>query len=159
MVILRSLTATRAPAATILIRLLAGGIFASEGIQKFLYPQALGAGRFETIGIPLPHFFGPFVGACELVGGILLLFGLLTRLASIMLLISMTVALVSTKLPVLVGHPIWGFSLPRLQQYGFWSMLHEARADFSMIFCLLFLLIVGAGKWSADARLLDAEKD
>jgi uncharacterized membrane protein YphA (DoxX/SURF4 family) len=158
MVILRSLTATRAPAATILIRLLAGGIFASEGIQKFLYPQALGAGRFETIGIPLPHFFGPFVGACELVGGILLLFGLLTRLASIMLLISMTVALVSTKLPVLVGHPIWGFSLPRLQQYGFWSMLHEARADFSMIFCLLFLLIVGAGKWSADASLLDAEK-
>ena len=145
MVILRSLTATRAPAATILIRLLAGGIFASEGIQKFLYPQALGAGRFETIGIPLPHFFGPFVGACELVGGILLLFGLLTRLASIMLLISMTVALISTKLPVLVGHPIWGFSLPRLQQYGFWSMLHEARADFSMIFCLLFLLIVGAG--------------
>ena len=92
MAILRKIAATRAPSATILIRLLTGGVFLSEGIQKFLYPVALGAGRFEKIGIPAPHFFGPFVGACEVVGGSLLLIGLLTRLASIMLLISMTVA-------------------------------------------------------------------
>jgi putative oxidoreductase len=149
----QKLGTTRAPAATILIRLLVGGIFLSEGIQKFLFPEILGSGRFEKIGIPMSHFFGPFVGACELVGGILLLAGLLTRLASAMLLISMTVAIISTKLPVLVGHPIWGFSLPKLQQYGFWSTLHEARADFSMILCLLFLLVVGAGPRSADARL------
>jgi uncharacterized membrane protein YphA (DoxX/SURF4 family) len=158
MTILQKLATTRAPSATILIRLLTGGIFLSEGIQKFLFPDMLGAGRFEKIGIPNPHFFGPFVGACELVGGILLLAGLVTRLVSIMLLISMTVALISTKLPVLVGHPVWGFSLPKLQQYGFWSTLHEARADFSVIFCLLFLLVVGAGPWSIDARLHDVER-
>jgi uncharacterized membrane protein YphA (DoxX/SURF4 family) len=147
------MNATAGPRAVLLIRILAGGVFLSEGIQKFLFPEMLGAGRFEKIGIPAPHFFGPFVGACEVVGGVLLIAGLLTRLASIMLLISMTVAVISTKLPVLVGHPIWRFSLPKLPQYGLWSMLHEARADFSMIFCVLFLLVVGAGKWSIDAAM------
>lgn len=159
MAILPKIADTKAPAATILIRLLTGGIFLSEGIQKFLFPVLLGAGRFQRIGIPAPHFFGPFVASCEVIGGMLLLAGLLTRLASIVLLMNMAVAFASTKLPVLVGHPIWGFSLPKLQQYGFWSMLHEARTDFSMIFCLLFLLFVGAGPWSVDVRLPGVKRD
>lgn len=56
--------------------------------------------------------------------------GLLTRRRSIVLLIRMSVAIVSAKLSVLLGRPVWGFSLPKLQQYGFWRALHEARDEF-----------------------------
>ena len=125
----------------------------SEGIQKFLYPAALGAGRFEKIGIPAPHIMGPFVGGIEIVCGLLLLVGLATRLATIPLLISMSVAIISTKVPIVLGHGFGPFSLPKLSQYGFWSMLHEARTDFSMFLGLLFLLIAGAGRCSLDAKL------
>ena len=130
-----------------------GWVFLSEGIQKFLDPATLGAGRFAKIGIPAPEFFGPFVGVCEIVCGVLVLVGLFTRLASAVLLINITVAIITTKLPVLLGHEIWGFALPKLPQYGLWSMLHEARTDFSMFLGLVFLLVVGAGPWSVDARL------
>ena len=148
----RKLLATNAPVAVILIRILVGWVFLSEGIQKFLDPATLGAGRFAKIGIPAPEFFGPFVGVCEIVCGTLLLVGLFTRLASAVLLINITVAIFTTKLPVLLGHEIWGFALPKLPQYGLWSMLHEARTDFSMFLGLVFLLVVGAGPWSVDAR-------
>ena len=148
------LLSSHAPAATVLIRLLVGWVFLSEGIQKFLYPAALGAGRFAKIGIPWPEAMGPFVGSVEIVGGSLLLLGLLTRLASFILLINISVAILSTKIPILLGHGYWLFSLPDLKSYGFWSMAHEARTDFSMFLGLLFLLIVGAGSWSADRKLL-----
>src|SRR5438094_10067963 len=149
---MRRLLATEAPAATTLIRIVVGGIFLAEGIQKFLYPRDLGAGRFAKIGIPAPDMMAPFVGGIEIVCGALLIIGLLTRLAAILLLIDISVAIVSTKIPILLGYGFWGFSLTKLPR--FWSMMHEARTDFSMWLGLLFLLIVGAGKkWSLDARL------
>ena len=152
---MRGLLATQAPAATILIRIIVGGIFLTEGIQKFLYPADLGAGRFAKIGIPVPEMMGPFVAGIEMACGALLILGLLTRIAAILLLIDISVAIVSTKIPVLLGHGFWGFSLPKLPRYGFLSMVHEARADLAMWFGLLFLLIVGAGrKWSLDAKLV-----
>src|SRR6266540_1672663 len=132
---MRELLITDAPAATVLVRIMVGSVFLSEGIQKFLYPEVM----------------GPFVGGCEVVCGVLLIIGLLTRLAAIVLLIDISVAIVSTKIPVLLGHGFWGFSLMKLPRYGFWSMMHEARTDFSMWLGLLFLLIVGAGRWSFDA--------
>src|SRR5438445_12200027 len=101
---LRRLFSTNAPAATVLVRLLTGSVFLSEGIQKFLYPAELAAGRFAKIGIPAPQIMGPFVGGCEVVCGALLIIGLLTRLAAIVLLIDISVAIVSTKVPVLLGH-------------------------------------------------------
>lgn len=130
-----------------------GGIFLSEGIQKFLHPDALGAGRFERIGIPSPELMGPFVGAVEIGGGVLILLGLFTRLAVIPLIIAMGVAVVSTKIPILLGHGFGGFSLRELQRYGFFSMMHEFRNDLCMIFGSVFLLIVGAGRLSLDAVL------
>jgi putative oxidoreductase len=150
---MRELCWTKAPGATILIRLLTGGIFLSEGIQKFLYPNELASGRFAKIGIPAPEIMGPFVGACEVVCGALVLVGLLTRLAAIVLLIDISVAIISTKIPVLLGHGYWNFSLMKLPRYGFWSMMHEARTDFALWLALLFLLMVGAGRWSFDAVL------
>ena len=150
---MRRLLSTNAPVATILVRLLVGSVFLSEGIQKFLYPTELAAGRFAKIGIPAPEILGPFVGACETIGGGLLILGLITRFAALILLIDISVAIVSTKIPILLGHGYGRFALPNLPRYGFLSMMHEARTDFSMWLGLLFLLIVGAGKMSFDAIL------
>ena len=130
---------SKAPSATILIRLMVGWVFLSEGIQKFLFPGALGVGRFTKIGIPDPHFFAPFVGVIEIVCGALLIVGLLTRLAAIPLLIDISVAIVTTKIPM-------------LSKAGFWSTMHEARTDFCMLLGLMFLLVVGAGRLSFDER-------
>ena len=129
-----------APAATVLVRLLVGWVFLSEGIQKFLFPETLGVGRFIKIGIPAPHFFAPFVGVVEIVCGSLLILGLLTRLAAIPLLIDISVAIVTTKIPILA-------------KSGLWAAMHEARTDYCMWLGALFLLIVGAGPWSLDVYL------
>ena len=154
---MRSLCATKAPASTVLIRIVVGGVFLTEGIQKFLYPADLGAGRFAKIGIPMPETMGPFVGGVEVLCGALVILGLLTRLASILLLIDISVAIVSTKVPILLGYGFWGFLLTKVPRYGFFSMVHEARTDFAMWFALLFLIIVGAGKkWSLDAKFVRA---
>jgi len=151
---MRRLLTTQAPAATILIRIVVGGVFFTEGIQKFLYPAELGSGRFAKIGIPSPELMGPFVGGVEIICGALVTMGLLTRLAAIPLISDISVAILSTKIPIVLGHGFWGFNLSKLQSYGFWSMAHEARTDFCMLLGGIFLLIVGAGKkWSIDARL------
>jgi uncharacterized membrane protein YphA (DoxX/SURF4 family) len=96
---------------------------------------------------------GPFVGIVEIVCGGLIIIGLLTRLASVALIIDMLVAICTTKIPILLGHGYWRFSLAKLPSYGFWSMAHEARVDFSMLLISIFLFIVGAGAWSVDAYL------
>ncbi len=144
---------SQAPVATILIRLMVGGVFLSEGIQKFLFPEAVGAGRFLRIGIPAPEVMGPMVGVVEIACGALLLLGLLTRLAAIPLIVTMIVAITTTKIPILLGYGFWGFSLRKLDHYGFWSMAHEARTDFAMLLGATFLLLVGAGAWSLDALI------
>lgn len=151
--LLRRLLTTTSPAAVILIRIVVVGVFLSEGIQKFLFSNELAVGRFGKIGIPAPELMGPFVGIVEVVCGSLIILGLLTRLAAIPLIIDMCVAFISTKLPILLGHGFLQFSLSKLPSYGFWSMAHEARTDFAMLLGSIFLLIVGAGACSLDARL------
>lgn len=149
----RQLIQTNAPRSVFLIRLVVGVVFLSEGIQKFLYPAENGAGRFARIGIPGADVMGPFVGVVEIVFGALILLGFLTRLAAIPLIIDMLVAILSTKIPILLGHGFWGFSLRNVPYYGVWGMLHEARTDLAMLCGSLFLLIVGGGLWSIDAKL------
>jgi putative oxidoreductase len=129
----------RAPAASVLIRLMVGWVFLSEGIQKFLFPDALGGGRFVKIGIPAPRFFAPFVGVAEIVCGAMLIFGLMTRLAAVPLLIDISVAIITTKIPM-------------LSRAGFWATMHEARTDFCMFLGLIFLIIVGSGPFSLEER-------
>jgi putative oxidoreductase len=124
----------------ILIRLIVGGIFLSEGIQKFLYPETIGAGRFAKIGLPYPEFTAHFTGSFEIFCGILLIIGLATRIATIPLLCIISVALATTKWPILMNQ-------------GFWPMAHEARTDFAMLLGLIFLLINGAGALSIDKRI------
>jgi putative oxidoreductase len=151
--LIQRLMRTDAGGATILMRLLVGGVFLAEGIQKYVYPEELGAGRFAHIGIPAPQVMGPFVGAVEIICGSLVVLGLLTRVAAIPLLITIAVAITSTKIPMLLGHSLGPFALPKLARYGIWSTIHEGRADLSMLFGLIFLLITGAGRLSLDARL------
>jgi len=131
----------RISASILLIRLAVGGVFLSEGIQKFIFPMDLGFGRFQKIGIPVPGFTAPFVGVVEVVCGLMLIFGLFTRHATIPLLIDMAVAIVTTKIPI-------------LHKSGFWAMAHEARTDYLMVMGCIFLLIVGAGWLSVD-RILE----
>jgi putative oxidoreductase len=140
MTLLDRIIVTNAGREVILIRLIVGGVFLSEGIQKFLFPSDLGVGRFSKIGIPSPEVLAPFVGVCEIVCGALILIGLLTRLAAVPMIIDMLVAISTTKIPILL-------------KSGFWAMAHEARVDYSMLLGSVFLLVVGAGLWSVDARL------
>ncbi len=142
----------------VLIRIAVGAIFLSEGIQKFIYPAARGVGRFESIGIPLPEIAANFVGVVEIVAGSLILIGFVTRIAALFLAINMVVAIVSTKIPILLGHGFWGFHLRELSHYGFWSMAHASRTDFAMLIGSMFLLITGGGRFSVDARLIDKLK-
>jgi len=144
---------THAHPAVILIRLMIGSIFVAEGIQKFLFPEALGAGRFAAIGIPQPSLTGPLVGTVETCGGLLILLGLGTRLAAVPLLVTMMVAFASTKIPVWLGHGYWRFADPA-GKHGFWAMAHESRTDIAMLLGLTFLLVVGAGSWSLDGWLV-----
>ena len=139
--------------ATIWIRSAVGAVFLSEGLQKFSYPDALGAGRFAKIGIPWPAIMGPFVGSVETLCGLLILVGLFVRLAAVPLIVDMLVAIASTKVPILIGHGYLGFSGPSVPKTGGWSMLHESRTDFAMLCGSIFLLLVGAGAWSLEERL------
>ena len=125
---------------TIIIRLMVGAVFLSEGIQKFLFAEKLGAGRFAKIGLPNPEFLGPFVGSFEIVCGFLVLIGLLTRLAAIPLFTIMIVAIITTKAELLANN-------------GFWSMLHDSRTDWAMLLGSVFLIIKGGGNWSFDRKL------
>jgi putative oxidoreductase len=150
--IFNRLVDTRNDGAVILVRLLVGlVVFFPEGLQKLLFPEILGAGRFARIGIFWPELTGPLVGVVETLCGALIIAGLLTRAAAIPLIIIMIVAIISTKIPILLGHEFLGFSLPKFARYGFWSMQHEARADLCMLLGSIYLLIVGGGRWSLDA--------
>lgn len=126
---------------TIIIRLIVGAVFLSEGIQKFLFPAIRGAGRFEKIGLSSPEFLGSFVGVFEILCGILILLGLLTRLASIPTLVIMLVAIATTKSEVLAND-------------GFWEMMHGSRTDWAMLLGSIFLLIKGGGRWSMDSLII-----
>ncbi|HET6556201.1 MAG TPA: DoxX family protein [Prolixibacteraceae bacterium] len=135
---LQRITHTDDSKTTLLIRLMTGAVFLSEGIQKFLYPNSLGVGRFIKIGIPYPEYLAPFVGGIEIMGGILLLIGLFTRIGSFLLFINICVAILTTKFPLL--------------QNSFWTFAHESRTDFSMFIGTLFLCIKGGGYWSVDFK-------
>ena len=125
---------------TILIRLIVGLVFLSEGIQKFLFPELLGPGRFLNIGFVHPIFWAYFTGTFEITCSVFILIGLFSRLVSIPLFIIMITAFVTTKWPILVNK-------------GFWSMAHEYRTDFAITLLLIYLFIYGSGGWSIDSKI------
>lgn len=124
----------------LLIRLPVGLIFLTQGILKYTDPN-MGVTRFARIGFPHPYFTAHFVGAFEIVCGVLVLLGLWTKAAAVPLLIVISTAIATTKIPELF----------RANQ-GFWFMVSDARTDFAMFCSLLFLICVGGGAWALDAR-------
>lgn len=134
-----------------LIRLMVGVVFVSEGIQKFLFPALRGPGRFAEMGFPAPELVGLGVGAVEVTCGVLVLIGLYARWAAAPLVLIMAVALVTTKLPILLGQGIGPFAVRDLETYGFWAMMHAARTDWAMLLGALVLTIAGPGPRSLDA--------
>jgi len=143
---IRRLALSDAPPSTVLVRAVIGAVFLLEGTLKFVDPQGLGVGRFVKIGIPFPAFMAPFDGVFEIVCGLALALGLLTRLSAIPMIIDMIVAILSTKIPLLLHD-------------GFWKAAHEARLDFTMLLGSAFLLLAGAGPLSLDARLARRRED
>jgi putative oxidoreductase len=121
----------------LIARITVGLVFLTEGIQKFLFPAILGAGRFEKIGFSNPEFWASFTGTFEIVCSILIIAGFLTRFASIPLIIVMITAFITTKIPILTTH-------------GFWNFAHEYRTDFCMTMLLGFILYFGGGRFSVD---------
>ncbi len=142
---------TTGPNSTLLLRLMAGGVFLWEGILKFVYVNQ-GVGRFTKLGMPFPHFTAGFIGWLEIIGGLLLISGLMTRLIAIPFIIEMIVAILSTKISMYLGtSPLPLPSTP--PQVGIWAVLHEGRSEFAQIMTVAFLLINGPGKWSLDALI------
>ena len=129
---------------TILIRLMVGTVFLSEGVQKFLFAESLGAGRFAKIGLPSPEFLGNVVGSFEIICGIFVLLGFITRLSSIPLIVIILIAIATTKTEILANQ-------------GIWKMMHESRTDWAMLLGSIFLLINGGGFWSLDRTLMKWE--
>ena len=142
---------TDGPTAIIVLRLMAGGVFLWEGSLKFVYPNQ-GVGRFTKLGLPAPQATANFVGALEIIGGLLLLTGLLTRLIAIPFIIEMLVAMLTTKISLYLGTSPLPLP-PSPPQIGFWAVLHEIRSEYAQLLTTIFLLIAGPGRWSLDALL------
>jgi putative oxidoreductase len=129
----------------ILVRLTVGLIFLTEGIQKYLFPQLLGTGRFLTIGFSNPSFWAYFTGTFEIVCGTLIILGLITRVASVPLIIIMITAFITTKIPILIHK-------------GVWPWAHEYRTDFALTLLLIYLLFYGSGGMSVDSKISGGRK-
>ncbi|MGO9830870.1 MAG: DoxX family protein [Myxococcaceae bacterium] len=142
---------TSGPKATLAIRLLAGGVFLSEGILKFVYVNQ-GVGRFTKLGMPMPGLLAPAIALLEIGGGLLLISGLATRFICVPFLIEMVVAVLSTKVGLYFGtSPLAKPPAPPV--VGWWAVLHESRADYAQLLSCAFLLAAGPGPWSLDALL------
>ena len=140
---------TDGPKSILYLRLMAGGVFFWEGILKFVYANQ-GIGRFTKLGMPLPHFTTDFVACLEIVGGLLVLSGWLTRLIAMPFIFEMIVAILSTKISLYLGtSPL---PLPAVPpKVGMWAVLHEVRSEYAQLMTAVFLMINGPGRWSLDA--------
>jgi uncharacterized membrane protein YphA (DoxX/SURF4 family) len=126
----------------ILVRLVVGLVFITEGILKFMRPDELGAGRFLSLGFPYPHQLAPIVGGVEIGAGLCVLSNFFAGDAAVILLIVILTALVTTKVPILLGHKLGSIGPVNIPTpYGVLTFLHEARTDLSMVFCTLAIII------------------
>lgn len=140
-----------APQATVLVRIMAGGVFLSEGIIKFVFSNQ-GVGRFAKLGFLYPALTASFIGGLEIVGGCLLIVGALTRLVALVFVVEMVVAIFATKVSLYLGTSPLPLP-PSPPRVGFWAVMHESRSDWAQLLTCWFLAAVGPGPWSLGAKL------
>jgi putative oxidoreductase len=142
--------------AILILRLMAGGVFFWEGILKFVYANQ-GVGRFTKLGFSFPETTAHVIATGEIIGGLLLIFGLFTRITAFYFIIQMIVAVLSTKIDLYLGtSPLP--SPPAPPKMGIWAVLHEIRSDYAQILTCLFLVIAGAGRRSLDFMISTSTK-
>ena len=147
---------TDGPRATLVLRVMAGSVFLWEGIMKYVFPN-LGVGRFTKLGFPMPGLTTGFVAWVEIIGGILMILGWITRPVAIAFVIEMLMAMLSTKIPMFLGR--YPLALPPAPpQTGFWAVLHEIRSEYAQCAVSLYLLLAGPGPISLDARVKEPER-
>ncbi len=144
------------PSTILIIRLMTGSVFFWEGILKFVYVNQ-GDGRFTKLGFPFPETTAHIIATGEIIGGLLLIFGLFTRITAFYFIIQMLVAVLSTKIDLYFGTSPLPLP-PAPPKMGIWAVLHEIRSDYAQILTSLFLLIEGAGRRSLDFIFLRQRK-
>ena len=126
--------------APLVVRVLVGLIMTAHGGQKLIEfgPANFGDQMLGALGVPLPEVMAFVVTFVELVGGILLIAGLLSRVAALLLTIDLVVAILLVKINV-----------------GFLSGSNGtgAELDLALIAGLLVILLAGPGKLSVDHSL------
>lgn len=136
-----SISPLRINAALAMLRAAVGAVFVAHGAQKlFVFGFAGVTGAFTQMGVPLPGVAGPAVALLEFFGGLALIFGLLTRLASLGLAINMLGA-------ILLVHLANGFFNPTGIEF-----------PLTLLLGALALTTAGAGDWSLDA-VMAARRD
>ncbi len=144
------------PSAILIIRLMTGSVFVWEGILKFVYTNQ-GMGRFTKLGFPFPEMTAHIIAIGEITGGLLLIFGLFTRVTAFYFIIQMIVAVLSTKIDLYFGTSPLPLP-PAPPKMGLWAVLHEIRSDYAQILTCLFLLMEGAGRRSLDFIISTSKK-
>jgi putative oxidoreductase len=123
-------------------RLLVGFVMAAHGYQKVfdIGPAAFGTSTLDPLGVPMPEAMGYLVALTELVGGVLLMAGLLTRLAAFALIVDLAFAivLVKSKAPLIVAPDQPGAGL---------------ELDLALIAGFAVALLAGPGRGSLDRAL------
>jgi len=140
----------------LIIRLMAGSVFFWEGILKFVYVNQ-GVGRFTKLGFPFPETTAHIIATGEIIGGLLLIFGLFTRITAFYFIVQMIVAVLSTKIDLYFGRSPLPMP-PAPPKMGIWAVFHEIRSDYAQILTCLFLLIEGAGRRSLDFIITASKK-
>ena len=121
----------------LITRVITGIIIAKYGLEIFSHDKMKGNADWLTdIRFPAPVFMAYVGKATELLGGILLVFGLVTRFASIALVITMTVVIF-----IMGKGNIWG----------------DEQLPFLLLLFFVSFILGGAGKWSLDYLLFDRE--
>lgn len=130
------------PAVPLILRVILGSIMALHGWQKLtvMGPSNFGNDMLAGLGVPAPVLAGNVVTYAELIGGILLIVGLGTRLSAAVLTVILAAATILVKLDLGLIAPM-GSPLP------------GAELDLALIAGLITLIIIGPGRLSADAAL------
>lgn len=124
-------------AGRLLLRLIAGVVITSHGIQKIQGGVENFAGFVGSLGIPLPTATAYLVTGLELVGGILLIVGLLSRLGGLLLALEMIGTTLLVKVDV---------GLISAEGVG-------AELDLVLLAAFAGIVLLGPGRASLDAVL------